>query len=297
MSVLTEEQVAVYMDPASSDIKFLLDKEDVDRLTQARLYEAGVLSVKQFAVLCKDVEEMRETAVKELGFEMKTLKDKAKLSMLLVAFAKALRTPDYQGMREAYEKKLWEIEDRKVPSRACVAKKLESVEKNDLKVEALTEVTNTRDDEGSESFEPNWDPQGGLVAVRKTAKVGLPQTAEDFRYRVTLMGHCWSFVAIHTRTESTWPRSTRICGRTTWITCWRSRCKNVMKGEDLAIVLRTSWADPIVKEKFFTTPLCWEVIDTAKRRPDSQQEYPPKAPRTESCDNGKGQGKGKMTKG
>ena len=196
MSVLTEEQVAVYMDAASSDIKFLLDTEDVDRLTQARLYEAGVLSVKQFAVLCKDVEEMREAAVKELGLEMKTLKDKAKLSMLLVAFAKALRTPDYQGMREAYEKKVWEIEDRKVPSRACVATKLESVEKNDLKVEALTEVTNTREDEGNESFEPNWDPQGGLVAVRKTAKVGLPQTAEDFRYRVTLMGHCWSFVAI-----------------------------------------------------------------------------------------------------
>ena len=59
-----------YMDAASSDIKFLLDKEDVDRVTQARLYEA----VKQFAVLCKDVEEMRETTVKVLGLEMKTLK-------------------------------------------------------------------------------------------------------------------------------------------------------------------------------------------------------------------------------
>ena len=68
MSVLTEEQVAVYMDAASSDIKFLLDKEDVDRLTQARLYEAGVLSVKQFAVLCNDVEEMRETASKSWGW-------------------------------------------------------------------------------------------------------------------------------------------------------------------------------------------------------------------------------------
>ena len=59
MSVLTEEQVAGYMDPAASDIKFLLDKEDVDWLTQARLNEAGVLTVKQFAVLCKDVEDMR----------------------------------------------------------------------------------------------------------------------------------------------------------------------------------------------------------------------------------------------
>ena len=126
---------------------------------------------------------------------MKTLKDRAKLSMLLVAFAQALQTPDYQGMREAYENKFWEIEDCKVPSRACVAEKLESVEKDDLKVEPLTEVTSTREDEGNKCFEPSWDPQGGPVAVRKTAKVGLPQTAEDFRYRVTLMGHCWSFVA------------------------------------------------------------------------------------------------------
>ena len=64
--MLTEEQVAVYMDAASSDFKFLLDTEDVDRLTQAPLCDAGMLSVKQFAVLRKDVEEMRETAVKEL---------------------------------------------------------------------------------------------------------------------------------------------------------------------------------------------------------------------------------------
>ena len=30
-----------------------------------------MLRVKQFAVFCKDVEEMMETAVKELGLEMK----------------------------------------------------------------------------------------------------------------------------------------------------------------------------------------------------------------------------------
>ena len=87
------------------------------------------------------------------------------------------------------------IEDRNVPSRAYVAQKLEKVVNNDLKVEPITEVTNVREDEGNESFESMWDPQS-LVAVRKTAKAGLPQTAQDFRHRVTLMGTCWSFVAI-----------------------------------------------------------------------------------------------------
>ena len=101
VSVLTEEQVAGYMDAASSEINFLLDKEDVDRLTQARLYEAGVLTVKQSAVLCKDVEEIRATPVKELGLEMETLKDKSKLSKLLVAFEIAnSRSSRWQNWRE-----------------------------------------------------------------------------------------------------------------------------------------------------------------------------------------------------
>ena len=73
--------------------------------------------------------------------------------------------------------------------------------------------------------------------------------------------------------------------------------KRVMKGEDVAVALRTSWMDPVVKERFFTTPLSWEAIETAKRRPDSQQEYPAKASRMGSYDNSKGKGKGKMTKG
>ena len=107
---------------------------------------------------------------------MKTLKDKAKLSKLLVAFEtakarssmmaelegeaavkelpKTLPTPDFQGMRESYEKTFWAIEDRKFPSRAYVAKKLESVEKNDLKVEPITEIPNMCEDKGNESFEP-----------------------------------------------------------------------------------------------------------------------------------------------
>ena len=51
-------------------------------------------------------------------------------------------------MSEAYEKKCWTIEDRKVPSCAYVEKKMESGEKNDLKVEPITEITNMRGTSG-----------------------------------------------------------------------------------------------------------------------------------------------------
>ena len=54
---MTEEQVTKAFAEAASDVKFLLDKEGVDKMTQARLYDAGVLNVKQFAALFKDAED------------------------------------------------------------------------------------------------------------------------------------------------------------------------------------------------------------------------------------------------
>ena len=143
------------------------------------------------------------------------------------------------------------------------------------------------------------------------------QTAEDVRYMVTRMGTCWIYVAIQqtnrkylaTLHPQLWPDYLAdLLGDTVF--CMVSRgsgpswkvmlsyeyeiraaaFKRVMKGEDLAVALRTSWVDPVVKERFCTTPFCWEAIETAKRRPDSQQEYLAKAPRTGSFDNSKGKG-------
>ena len=263
---------------------------------------------------------MRETAVKELGLEMKMIKDKAKLSKFLVAFEvakarssrmtelegeaavkklpKALPTPDFQGMREAYDKKFLANEDRKVPSRACIAKKLESVEKNGLKVEPIIEITNMREDEGNESFEPIWDPQEGLVSVGKTANVELPQIAEDFRYRVMLIGTCWSFVAIQQTNRKYHAPPTVVVGPFGLVVgrdgLWRGvesgwscglRARSVMESHVVIRIRdmgrrvqeserRASWVDSVVKERFFTTPLCWEAIETAERRADSLTRIP-----------------------
>jgi hypothetical protein len=84
---LTEEQISKCFEEASSDLKFLFDKEGVDRLTQARLYEAGVHTVKQLAVLCKDVDELRGMAKEALDIDpTKGLREKAKLSRFFGGF-------------------------------------------------------------------------------------------------------------------------------------------------------------------------------------------------------------------
>ena len=127
---LTEEHIVRVFEEASSDLKFLFDKEGVDRMVQAKLYDAGVFTVKQFAVLCKDMDELREMSKDSLGIDpSKGLKDKAKLSKVLVAFEvakarstrlaeldgdasarevpKSLPATDSRGMRDSFEKMYW----------------------------------------------------------------------------------------------------------------------------------------------------------------------------------------------
>ena len=44
---------------AGTDLKFLLDRENVDSGFQDRLFTAGVTSVKQFGALVKDHDELK----------------------------------------------------------------------------------------------------------------------------------------------------------------------------------------------------------------------------------------------
>ena len=52
---------------AKPDLKFLFSKEEVHEDIQKNLNDAGVTSVKQFASLVKDADEMRELAAAQFG--------------------------------------------------------------------------------------------------------------------------------------------------------------------------------------------------------------------------------------
>ena len=219
VEVMTEGQITDAFEMASSDLKFLFDKEGVDRLTQARLYSAGVATVKQLAVLCKDADELRSSAKDFLDIDpSKGLREKAKLTKVLVAFEtakvrafkaaemdgdaavkevpKALPSTDFHGMRDAFERTFWVLEDKRVPSRSYMERRLENMEKNDLRIEPLSEVTNIKEDEESDVFRTMWDASGNLSAVKKRAKVELPQDPEALRARITLLGTSWIFAGL-----------------------------------------------------------------------------------------------------
>ena len=74
----------------AADLLFLLDREGVDAELQKKVYEAGILSVRQFAVTFKDTEDLRYSAKEYFGVDpSKGLADKVRLSRFLVAFESA----------------------------------------------------------------------------------------------------------------------------------------------------------------------------------------------------------------
>jgi hypothetical protein len=346
---LTEEQISKCFEEASSDLKFLFDKEGVDRLTQARLYEAGVHTVKQLAVLCKDVDELRGMAKEALDIDpTKGLREKAKLSRVLVAFEmakvrsakiaemegdatvrevpKSLAANDFHGMRDAFEAKHWELEDRRAPSRTYLEKKLEAIEKNDLRVEPLSEVTNVKEDDGGDTLRTIWDSQGNLSAVKKSAKVDLPQDAEGLRHRVTLMGSCWLFAGLQ-QTNREYLKGlapqlfqdyldyllgehvfglvvkgsggTYVGSGPSWQVLLNyefeirvKAYKSIQKGMKFKDALVQAWSDPVVKERYFTTPVAWEAMGGVKRKYKEDDDKDVRKVRNDK-DKGKPKGKGK----
>ena len=156
MVALTGEQITTAFNGAGADLKFLMDKEGVDREVQARLYLAGVDSVKQLAVVFKDADDLRKLAKDSLDVDPEgSLPERAKLAKLVVAMERAklrsfkeaeydsiahakgtpkpLSVTDHQGMKDSFEAKLWELaEDDDVPSRGYIERKLDEIEKKRL---------------------------------------------------------------------------------------------------------------------------------------------------------------------
>ena len=152
---------------AKPDLKFLFMKEEVHQEIQDKLIEAGVTSVKQFAALVKDADELRELAADSFGLgDMRALANKVKMSNLVCAHnaskarsaefdkmdaeknarqvSKMIARRDFLAMRASFEDKYGPLDDEKCPARSYIERKPDDLEKGDFRAEMSTEVINFR---------------------------------------------------------------------------------------------------------------------------------------------------------
>ena len=155
---LTPAEVTQALESAGSDLRFLMDREKVDETVQAKLYISGVSTVRQFAVMFANVDDLRDVLMADFGLDPAAgLADRVKISRVLVAWEtakgraaksieidqecemrgepKVILASDYQGMKATFENRFWELEDGKTPSKHYFEKKLEGVQKNEPRAE------------------------------------------------------------------------------------------------------------------------------------------------------------------
>ena len=241
---------------------------------------------------------------------------------------KDIGTSDVAAMRKAFEKAWWELEDGFCPAKGYLEKKLDEVEKNDLRAELLSEVLAVPEDD-PDTLRTFWTSSNELRAVRVGSKVSLPRDTEEFRMRITLLGTAWLFISYQQTHKPYFVGLTPqvfteylsyllgefvlgLCakdagGRSFALPPWpliiayehaiRSKAMTLIrKGSSFKGALKLAWEDPVVKERHFTTPLCLETAGRKRPADTPASEYRPE-PTKHSKGGGKGAGKQKRSKG
>jgi hypothetical protein len=306
----TEEKKVELMALGGSDLKFLFDREGVSEDFQLGLFEAGVVTIRQFAAIVSSTTELRKVLKEGFSLDSETdFASRAKVSRVLVAWessharaskmaeaegisetrneTKPLANTDMAAMKTSFEAKWWTMEDDEVPAKSYMEKRLDMIEKSDLRAEPLSEVLAKGEDE-TDVLRTICDQEGNLKAVKVSTSIAMPASTEELRTRVTLLGMSWLLAGYQQThraylaglTPQLWQRYLKylmgkfvlglvavggngaMVSAPTWSQLLEyehairvEALRLVTGGMVLAAAMRAAWCDPVVKERHFTTPL------------------------------------------
>jgi len=321
----------------------------VDQTFAAKLYSIGVTTVELFAVFAKDQADLEGLLKEHFEIDTSSIHSRVVAGKITVAWLAARTRSQKQtdqdgdcevrrvpkdipnsvstGMRDAFEKTYWALEDKQVPARSYMERKMDEVEKNELRAEPLEEVVSLEEDD-PHALKTEWRPDGQLRAVRVGTKVPLPKGPEELRKRIALMGTALIFAGtqqVHKAYlqgltpqtfleyveyllgDHVWKLAASGPGNTfisspSWglLLSYEHAIRKKMvelqkKGTSVKLALKAAYEDPVTKERYFTTPLCMEAVAPKRTAPTEWPgpEWRPQPQPTVPDSKGKGKGKGK----
>ncbi len=350
LPALTADEQKAALEGAAADLKFLLDREEVDLDIQGRLFHAGLNTTARFASSVKDSEDMKLFARQALGLDFAaTIPERLRVTKLIVAWKQAqvrvdkraeadaeadssrlrktLPTSDFQAMREAFFRKWWPLEESLIPSRYYLEKKMEGIEVDEPRAELLSEVV-SHSEEDQESVAPVYVASTGTFKFqRDTQQVPLPANPEQLRRRIKVLGNALMFIGLrysnriwlqdltpqifeeylsyllgeHVYGMNSKDSSGRVLSAPAWThilgyehSIRKKMVRLVIQDKfKLCDALRKAWEDPVVKERFFNTP----VAHSAVHNMEAPEERPNKAAKVDTKGGSKGDGKGNKNQG
>lgn len=249
-----------------------------------------------------------------------------------------MASAEYLSMRQAWEKKYWVLDDDMIPARTYLEQRASDMELEDFKPESLQAVL-TREQEDPEVLVPVWTANGSLQMKKGSQTVEEPKNPEQLRKRLKIMSLGLMFLGLRHSNRSylqgitpqtfedyvTYLLSEHcyyMQGKTaegyvisgpSWNQLLvyefqvRRKAWSLIQstGSTFEAALRAAWKDPVVKERFLTTPVALSAAGGGKRPADPSTGQPANAGKksrgnqkgSKGGGRGKGKGKGKGGKG
>ena len=316
--VLTQDEAAAAMLLGSSELKFLLGKEQVSESTQAKLFHSGITTIPMLGTIAENLTDFKAMIRTEFGIDpsasmpmrietarmvlvynsaMVRTEKKVEMDGELEArhLPKQLSKTEFTSMKEAWENKYWALEDNETPARSYMEKRGDELGQGDFRAEMLKTVVH-RDEEDPDNLVPVFDFLGTVKLRRAASTTSDPNNPEQLRKRICLMGTGLMMLGMrHTNRKELQGLSPQVfqaylnylLGDYVWmlvakdpeghtVSCpsWlqllsyeyqiRKKTYAMMQAGkgSFAECLPAAWNDPIVKERFFTTPLAYAAAAT-----------------------------------
>ena len=216
--VLTQAEKDSALLAGGSDIKFLLQKNDVDEELQCFLYHSKITTLARFTGFVKDADELRQIFKDEFGIDgTASLAARLRVTSAVIAYntalqrvlkqdevegelgaknlVKPLASNEWAAMREGWQKKYWPLDDDIIPARTYLERKAEEVEQNEYKAEALTSVI-TKEEEDPDVLIPIWSATGNLTMRKGAQQIDEPHNPEQLRRRLKVVGLAVMFLGL-----------------------------------------------------------------------------------------------------
>ena len=347
-TVLTADQEKAADEAAGTDLKYLFTKQEVSDGNQKLFYHHGITSIEKLANFAEGRTDLLAVLKEHWGLDQdNSLQERIQVAAIACALqnaktrvqrsaevdaeydiqdrAKPVVPGEWMAMKVALEKRLGAIEDKVMPAKEYIEKKLAEVEANEYRAEPMAEVV-AKDEVDPESLHPVFDTKGRMTLKRGATRVSEPANAEELRRRLTIMRNAHVLISLkHTNRaelQGEWSTSFETYkdyilgefvyglsakdadGYTVASPPWSlvlsyehavrkhaARLVNV-DGKAWPAALREAMKDGTIKERHFTTPLALYAKRPAVNRetqPSSYRRTDQPTPRPKQ----KGRGRGK----
>ena len=192
-----------------SELRFLLVHHKVSDEIQCELYQNGIDSIAKFAASATDEADLKQMLKDSFSIDPSaSLKLRAQAAGVVVAWktatlrverqaeaeatnevrdaAKPIPSTDYIAMRQAFAAKFGDLEDRHIPAKEYIEKKLAELESGEFRAEPLSEVI-SRDEVDPDTLQTHWDAKGTISIRRGGSKTAMLSGPEQLRLRLTVL--------------------------------------------------------------------------------------------------------------